>query len=68
MPPEGTVARTVHTLSEDQKCNTELTSRVKGAPWDFKDNAGDDVNDGDVPEREQTPVSSTDLKFNLATM
>ena len=25
-------------------------SRVKGAPWDFKANAGDDINDGGIPE------------------
>ena len=25
--------------------------RVKGGPWDVKANAGDDVNDGGIPER-----------------
>ena len=26
-------------------------SRVKGAPWDFKANLGDDVHDGGIPDR-----------------
>ena len=26
-------------------------SRMKGAPWYFKADAGDDVNDGGIPER-----------------
>ena len=27
-----------------------------GAPWDFKANAGDDVNDGGIPERADAPA------------
>ena len=31
-------------------------SRVKGAPWDFKANSGDDINDGGIPERVDPPI------------
>ena len=49
--PEGAVAaRTIHRLSEGQKCDTEFMGRVNGA-WDFKTEAGDDVNDGGILER-----------------
>ena len=49
--PEGAVlVRAVHRLSEDRKWDTEFMSKVKGAPWDFKANAGDDTNDGGFPE------------------
>ena len=49
---EGVVSvRTVHRLSEDRKRDTEFMSKVKGAPWDFKVNAGDDINDGRILER-----------------
>ena len=44
-------ARTVHRLSEDQTWDTEVMSRVQGAPWDFKANFGDDDTDGGIPER-----------------
>ena len=45
------VVRTVHRLSEDRKWDTEFVSKVKGALWDFKVNAGDDINDGGLLER-----------------
>ena len=52
LTPVGAVAvRTVHRLSEDRKWDTEFMSRVKSAPWDFQANAGDDINDGGIPER-----------------
>ena len=55
-------ARIDHKLSEDQKWDTENMSRVKGAPWDFKASAGDDVNSGGIREREsgRSPTRSTD--------
>ena len=49
LTPEGAVAaRTVQSVSEDRKWDTEFMSRVKGAPWD---NAGYDVSGGGIPER-----------------
>ena len=45
---QGAVAaRTVHRLCESQKWDTEFMSGVKGAPWNFKANAGD----GSILER-----------------
>ena len=38
-------------LSEDRRWDTEFMNKGKGAPWDFKANAGDNVNDSGIPER-----------------
>ena len=52
LTPEGAAAvRTVHRLSEDRNWDAEFMSRVKDAPWDFKANADDDIDDGGIPER-----------------
>ena len=52
LTPEGAVAvRTVQRLSEDRKWSIEFMSSVKGAPWDFKANVGDDIIDGGIPGR-----------------
>ena len=50
IPESAVLVRTVHRLSEDRKWDKEFLSKVKGAPWDFKANAGDDTNDGGIPE------------------
>ena len=42
--------RAVHRLSEDRKWDKEFMCKVKGAPLDFKANAGDDANDGGFRE------------------
>ena len=57
---EGTVAvRTVHSCSEDRKWDTELMSRLKGAPWDFKANARDNINDGGILESRRSSTRPT---------
>ena len=70
---EGSVAaRPVHMLCEDQKLDTEFMSRVEGAPWDFKANAGDDVDDGGMPERvdelPRDPAIGTPSRINVRRM
>ena len=56
LTPEGAVAvRTVHR----RKWDTEFMSGVKGAPWDFKANAGDDINDGGIPESGRSSTRPT---------
>ena len=46
-----------------QKWDTEFMSSVKGAPWDFKANAGDDVNDGGTPERVDAPSPDPSIEL-----
>ena len=61
---EGAVAvRTVHRLSEDRKRDTEFMSKVKGAPWEFKANVGDDINDGGI--RERVDARPSDLPIEI---
>ena len=43
-------------------------SRVNGALKDFKANSGDDINDGGIPEKEETLAHQTHgLKFRPAS-
>ena len=64
--------RAVHRLSEDRKWDTEFMSRVKGAPWDFKADAGHDINDGGIPERADArppdPPIDIPLRMNVRRM
>ena len=64
--------RAVHRLSEDRKWDTEFMNRVKGAPWDFKADAGHDINDGGIPERADArppdPPIDTPPRMNVRRM
>ena len=56
----GAVAvHTVHRLSEDQHWETEFMRRVKGAPWDSRD----DVNDGGILEGADAPPPDVPIEI-----
>ena len=38
-------------------------SSVKGAPWVFKANAGDDVNDGGTPKKADAPSPDPSIEL-----
>ena len=42
---------TIHRLSEDKRRDADFVSKTKEAPWDFKMNAGQGIEEGVIRER-----------------
>ena len=54
---------TIHRLSEDKRFDADLASKMKGASWDLKMNAGEDIEECMI--RERTDGRSSDAPTEL---
>ena len=66
---EAVLVHTVHRLLEDRRWDADFVSQVRGTPWDFKSDAGEEIEDGVIPERidVRSPDPPEDLPPRMRT-